>query len=961
MRKSNASATQEAGSAGPAELSLNGWNSAYIDQMYQQWKDRPESVDQDMRRFFEGFDLAVRQAGDADKLPAAKWHESGTGHVAHSSQSKVDSLIYHYRDIGHLAADLDPLGTVRPMPEQLELESFGLSEDDLDKRFDPGHLPLDNDVTLREIIDALRDTYCRHVGVEYMHIQNRTQRRWLQQQMEPVRNAPEFTPDQKQRVLSELIEADALESFLSVRYQGKKRFSLEGADSLNPMLNELINAAPGHGIEELTIGMAHRGRINVLVNILQKTYTQLFTEFEEAWVEDFVEGGGDVKYHRGYSSDHATPSGESVRLTLSPNPSHLEFGHSVVLGRARAKQRTREDTERAQCVPLLIHGDASFPGQGIVAEMFNMAHLDGYTVGGAIHIVVNNQIGFTTNPSDAHSGRYCTDIAKMVNAPILHVNGDDPEACVFAATLALAYRQQFKNDVVIDMWCYRKYGHNEGDEPAFTQPLMYEIIRNRESVLQKYVDRLVDEGHISQDQFKAKYDELRERLDEAQTSSKDQPVSSTVAAFKSSWSGLTEEYSDDPVETGVPREQLLKVSKALGSCPDGFTPHRRLKKNLLDYRGSAIEEGKPLDWGMGEMLAYGTLLLDGDAVRVTGQDVERGTFSHRHAVVFDQKTGEPHCSLNHIDDEQSRFCIHNSPLTESACVGFEYGYSLGDPHMLIVWEAQFGDFANGAQVIFDQFIASAEVKWSRCSGLVCLLPHGYEGAGPEHSSARLERFLTLCAKNNLQVAYPTTPAQHFHLLRRQMHRNFRKPLIVMTPKSLLRHPKAVSYVDEFVDDRFHHVLDDPAVTDPSKIDRLLMCSGKVYYDLLAHRDHVEGNHVAIARIEQLYPLRLESLRAVLDRYPDAEKVWVQEEPRNMGAWRFIDAELRESLDLSLHYVGRDASATPAVASEKMHKQEQHRILVNAIGLEEPANSSQPDKESGSSSKDEQPQPVAKAG
>ncbi|MBT8485524.1 MAG: 2-oxoglutarate dehydrogenase E1 component [Phycisphaerales bacterium] len=914
-----------------ADQSINGWNGPYLDAMYERWQKDPSTLDDRWRTFFQGFDLAVQRPplaadGGAPALPAAG------AMVAHTKQGKVDSLVYHYRDIGHLAAELDPLGSVRPHPEYLELASFGLAESDLDETFDPGHLPLSNPASLRTIIDLLRDTYCRHVGVEYMHIQHRERRRWLQERMESVRNQPPFPTPEKMRILGELIEADGFENFLHTRYRGKKRFGLDGGETLIPMLDELAEFGPDHGVEEYTLAMAHRGRLNVLVNILRKTYDQIFTEFEEAWTEDFIEGGGDVKYHRGYSGDFTTSDGQNIRMTLSPNPSHLEFANSVVLGRARAKQRLRRDVEREQCVPILIHGDASFPGQGIVAECLNMMRLDGYTVGGALHIVVNNQIGFTTNPSDAHSGIYCTDLAKMVEAPIFHVNGDDPEACVFATRLAIAYRQRFKNDVVLDLWCYRRHGHNEGDEPTFTQPLLYEKIKNHPRVVHLYAKQLIDEGVISQTQFDELYQKHRDEMDAAQTRTKAKPVATSVKAFNSVWSGLAEQYSDEPVETGVKRETLLQVARAMGTVPEGFQVHRKIDR-LMQGRRTAVEEDRPLDWAIGETLAYGTLLLEDHAVRLTGQDVERGTFSHRHAVVFDQETGAGHEPLNHIAEKQSKFCIHNSPLTESACLGFEYGYSLGHPQMLVIWEAQFGDFANGAQVIFDQFIASAEAKWRRFSGLTCFLPHGYEGQGPEHSSARLERFLQLCAKDNMQVVYPTTPAQFFHVLRRQMKRRFRKPLILMTPKSLLRHPKAVSSVEELVSDRFHHVLDDPQVTDPAAIRRLLFCSGKVYYDLTAHREKVGCRDVAIVRVEQLYPFRVASVEPVLKRYAAAADVlWVQEEPRNMGAYRHVEAILRERFDLDVHYVGREPNSTPAVASMKMHQQEQERIMISAIGL-----------------------------
>jgi len=908
-----------------AEQSYNGWNGEYIDAMYAQWSADPASVDEQWRRFFDGFDLALRGDGPATAT-------NGGVAAAREKQGQVDDLIYAYRDIGHLAADLDPLGSHRPAPAALALDHFGLSESDLDAAFDGGTLPVDGATPLRDIVSLLQDTYCRTIGVEFMHIQNPHQRRWLQERMESVRNRPAYTHEQKLHIISSLSEANAFESFLNTRFTGKKRFGIDGGESLIPLLDAIIESGPANDVTAFTIGMAHRGRLNVLVNILHKTFDQIFTEFDESWSEDFLSGGGDVKYHRGYSTDHACADGRTVRLNLSPNPSHLEFVNAVVLGRTRAKQRLRNDTKRRQCVPLLIHGDASFPGQGVVAECLNMVRLDGYTVGGSLHVVINNQIGFTTSPHDAHSGIYCTDIAKMVAAPIFHVNGDDPEACVFVGRLALEYRQTFNNDVVVDMWCYRKYGHNEGDEPGFTQPLLYEKIRAQKPVLERYVERLIAEGELTREQFDVLDEWLRTQLDAAQTRTKQTPVAPTVEAFGSVWSGLTGKYSSAPVDTGVARDRLVAVSRALGTVPEGFTAHRKLAK-LLEYRRGAIAADLPLDWATGEMLAYATLLVEGHAVRLTGQDVERGTFSHRHAVLVDTVTGDRFEALNHLAPGQAKFCIHNSPLTESACVGFEYGYSLGDPDMLVIWEAQFGDFANGAQVYFDQFIASAETKWKRFSGLTLLLPHGYEGQGPEHSSGRPERFLQLCAGNNMQVVYPTTPAQMFHLLRRQMKRDFRKPLVILTPKSLLRHPSAVSRAADMIEGHFKLVIDDPAVTDPGSIRRILLCSGKVYYDLVEHRGQGGNDDVAVVRVEQLYPLAVEELKAVLDRYnADVKLVWVQEEPRNMGAFRFLKTTLWEQLDIDPLYVGRDESPSPAGASMKLHLQEQHRIMINAIGL-----------------------------
>ncbi len=902
--------------------SINSWSADYLDNLHREWKENPNAVTKEWQDFFKGFEL-----GNSTEV------HNFDSECVRTDQTKVDSLIYHYRSAGHYAADLDPLSIAPRTNNQLQLSAFDLKESQLEELFDPGHLSMPNPSTLHDIIEKLDTTYCKHIGVEYLHIENTEQRRWLQQKMEPINNIPSFGSATKKRILRKLIEATTLEHFCAARYIGKKRFSLEGSESLIPMMSELINHAGDHNVKVVTIGMAHRGRINVLVNILNKTYDQLFTEFEDNWAEAYAEGGGDVKYHLGYSADILTDNNKPVHITLASNPSHLEFGHSVVLGKARARQRIQHEEDRALCIPLIIHGDASFPGQGIVAEMFNMAHLDGYTVGGSVHFVVNNQIGFTTNPRDSYSGRYCTDIAKMVGAPIFHVNGDDPEACVHTVRMAVEYRQKFHNDVVIDMWSYRKHGHNESDEPAYTQPKMYGSIMNMTNVTDKYSQMLIRQDIVTQDERDIMTDEVQANLDESQQRSIEQPVNPLVEPYGKTtvWEGLRGDPTIRKANTTVTIELLKTVSKALGTLPENFSHHPKLKK-LLSMRASAIENDSLLDWGMGELLAYGTLLEEGSPVRLTGQDVERGTFSHRHAVIFDTDTGEPFLPLNNISSTQATMCVHNSPLTESACLGFEYGYSLGDPQMLIVWEAQFGDFVNGAQVIIDQFIASAEVKWQRASGLVLLLPHGYEGQGPEHSSARLERFLALCANNNMTVIYPTTPSQIFHALRRQIKWNFRKPLVVMSPKSLLRHPKAVSPVSDLIDSGFKSVIDDNKAN-PAIIKRVLFCSGKVYYDLLAYREKVNAlDRIAIVRIEELYPFPQIALQAITHRYEGAEFMYVQEEPENMGAWRYIDSEFRDNLDISLTRVCRRESASPAVASNKMHDIEQHRILVEAIGL-----------------------------
>ena len=935
-------------------MSINGWNPEFVEAMHRQWQADPASVDARWDLFFKGFDLGLERSvaptgtgsGDAPAAGAvaptapASTREAAITDIAHTKQGKVDSLIYHYRDIGHLASSLDPLGTVRPFPEQLTLESFDLTDADLEERFDPGILPLENPARLGDIIELLEDTYCRNVGVEYMHIQDREKRRWLQRRMETTRNRPTFSNDAKLHLLRQLAKADGFETFLQQGYVGKKRFGLEGGECLIAVLDQFIELSPANGVEELALGMAHRGRLNVLVNILRKSYAQVFTEFDEAWTEDFLSGGGDVKYHQGYSSDCTTTSGHSVHLTLAANPSHLEFIGSVVLGRARAKQRLRGDTARERVIPVVIHGDAAMPGQGIVAECFNMMRLDGYTVGGTLHVVINNQVGFTTNPRDGFSGRYCTDLAKMVDAPIFHVNGDDPEACAWVARLALEYRQAFKNDVVVDLWCYRRHGHNETDEPSYTQPLLYSRIRKQKAVLQRYAEQLVSEHAVTREQVDAISIEVSTAMKEAQDTAKAQPVDPAVDPFAARWAGLQGKYSFDPVHTGVDRQHLIEIARELARVPEGFTTHKTIEK-LLKSRGGAVERDEPIDWALGEMLAYGSLLLEGHPIRLTGQDVERGTFSHRHAVVFDQVTGHGYTALNQLGPGQAGFSIHNSPLTEAACIGFEYGYSLTDPRMLILWEGQFGDFVNGAQVLIDQFLASGEIKWQRYSGLTLLLPHGYEGQGPEHSSARLERFLQLCSNENMQVVYPTSSAQMFHLLRRQMKVDFRKPLIVMSPKSMLRLPAATSAVRELIDGRFEMVIDDqnvaqagtPTSVKPAAIRQIILCSGKIYHELATARLTAGRTDLAIIRIEQLYPFPEERLREVLAAYSSKpEIVWVQEEPRNMGAWRYMQAMLRERLELDVLGISRHANASPAAGSSKMHAQEQEKIMIEAIGL-----------------------------
>ncbi|NBX25061.1 MAG: 2-oxoglutarate dehydrogenase E1 component [Planctomycetes bacterium] len=910
---------------------VNGLDPAFLDQQYQAWKRDPQSVSADWRTFFQGFELGYERAPEpgatttaAAASPAAEPASSGR-----TRQSKVDSLIYAYRNLGHLAAELDPLGTERPFPEQLTLESFDLTDADLAAAFDPGSLPLPNPSPLADIIGLLEETYCGHIGVEYEHVQHRDKRRWLQQRMESVRNKPKFDAAIRKRLLERLVAAEGFETFLEKRYIGKKRFGLEGGESLIPLLDTIVEQGPANGIREFSFGMAHRGRLNVLANVLHKKFDQIFTEFEEAWTEDFLSGGGDVKYHQGYSSDVTTSTGQPVHLTLAANPSHLEFVTSVVMGRCRAKQRLAGDTDRrSSVVPVILHGDAAFPGQGVVAECLNMARLDGYTVGGTIHVIINNQVGFTTDQRDLFSGTYCTEIAKMVDAPIFHVNGDDPEACAWVARLALEWRQSFGTDVVVDMWCFRKNGHNETDEPNFTQPLMYQRVRKHGSITRQYASQLEQEGVVTRAEVDAMHEALHAGMDEAQTRTKEKAVAPGINPFQHIWSGLTGQYADTSVETAVSEATLGKIAAALGGVPAGVTPHKNIAR-LLEQR-SKLGGDAGVDWGLGEMLAFGSLLLEGHPIRVTGQDVERGTFSSRHAVVRCQQTGQGHIALNQLGPDQAKFCVHNSPLTEQAVLGFEYGYSLTDPRMLIIWEAQFGDFGNGAQVIIDQFIASAEAKWHRSSGLVLQLPHGYEGQGPEHSSARLERFLQLCAGDNMVVCQPTTAAQVFHLLRRQMKVNFRKPLVIMTPKSMLRLPAACSPAKEFTKGSWRRVIADDAAPETAR--RLILCSGKVFHELADRRGKVGAQDVAIVRVEQLHPFPADELKPVLDRFAKAEVMWVQDEPRNMGAWRFIQGKMMDHFPTrSVGYIGRPDSASPAVGSLKMHTQQQERILTEALG------------------------------
>jgi len=916
-------------------------NKDYVAEQYRRYQADPDSVDDWWKAFFAGFELGtagnggVASAGTAEP-PAERSVEPVIG---------AFDLIHSYRELGHLVAHLNPLAPPPADHPLLHPSEFGFEDGDLDRVVRCGSFRGCATASLRELITRLRTTYCRTLGVEYLHIQDQAQRRWLQERMEPASNDPQLAREEKVQILDDLIAAESFEQFLHVRYPTAKRFSLEGSESLIPMLTTLVEAGGRLGVEEMVLGMAHRGRLNVLANVLRKPYEMILAEFEGSLLAREATGDGDVKYHLGYSRDHATRAGTTVHLSLSANPSHLEAIDPVNEGIVRAKQDHLHDTGRSRVVPALMHGDAAFTGQGVVFETLWLSELDGYRTGGTIHVIINNQIGFTTPPEAYRFTPYPSDVAKIIQAPVFHVNGDDPEAAVQAARLAIGFRQQFKKDVFIDLVCYRKHGHNELDDPTFTQPVMYQTIAAHASPLAQYRERLVAAGTITAAEVDARATDFREILDAAQSYARDFMPRQPVFAFGGLWKGLGWAGDDWSAATAVPAGTLREIAAAFTRVPAGFAPHPRAAR-LLETRAAMVahDDGTAhIDWGCAEALAVGSLLLEGIPVRMSGQDTGRGTFSHRHAVLHDVHSGARCVPLDHIRPDQARFEILDSMLSENAVLGFELGMSLADPHRLVVWEAQFGDFANSAQVVIDQFLSASESKWQRMNGLVMLLPHGYEGQGPEHSSARLERFLQLCAVDNLQVCNPTTPAQYFHLLRRQMHRPFRKPLVVMTPKSLLRHKLAVSALGELTDGAFQTVLDDVAaagapeagvVLDRSRVTRVLLCSGKIYHTLLAARRERALERVAIVRIEQLYPFPQRELRALLERYPQAAQVfWVQEEPANMGAWQFVYHRLGRTLldGAQLAYVGRPEAASPATGSYKVHLAEEAELAQRAFG------------------------------
>ncbi len=982
---------QDANAAFARTSFLYGGNAAYIEDLYARYESDPNSVQAEWQEFFKALkddgaavvksargaswqrpNWPLRPNGDLVAALDGQWAEtekkigerisakaqasgvelSPTG-VQQATRDSIHALmlIRAFRIRGHLHAKLDPLGLQQePNEEELDPRTYGFTDADLDRKIFLDKVLGLEFASMREIVAILRRTYCQTLGVEFMHISDPAQKSWIQERIEGRDKEITFTREGKRAILNKLIEAEGFEKFLDVKYTGTKRFGLDGGEALIPALEQIIKRGGNLGVQEIVLGMPHRGRLNVLTQVMGKPHRALFHEFKGgSATPDEIEGSGDVKYHLGASSDREFDNNK-VHLSLTANPSHLEIVDPVTLGKVRAKQDQHgaKPDERTMVLPLLIHGDAAFAGQGVVAECFGLSGLKGYRTGGSLHFIVNNQIGFTTYPRYSRSSPYPSDVAKMIEALILHVNGDDPEAVVFAAKVATEYRQQFQKPVVIDMWCYRRFGHNEGDEPSFTQPLMYKKIRSLPTTQEIYSKKLVAEGVVTEGEVEKMRADWRARLD-AEFEAAQGYKPNKADWLDGRWTGFKPaKDADDPRRgnTGVAAETLREIGEKITKVPEGFKVHRTIQR-FLENRHKSIETGQGIDWATAEALAFGSLLLEGHRVRLSGQDSERGTFSQRHSVLFDQDTEARHTPLNHLGKKQGRYEVINSMLSEEAVLGFDYGYSLAEPNALTIWEAQFGDFANGAQVVFDQFISSGERKWLRMSGLVCLLPHGYEGQGPEHSSARLERFLQMCAEDNMQVANCTTPANYFHILRRQLKREIRKPLILMTPKSLLRHKRAVSRLDELTTGTsFHRLLWDDAQLLPdekiklvpdNKIRRVLVCSGKVYYDLYEEREKRGIDDIYILRVEQLYPLPTKALVTELSRFKQAEVVWCQEEPRNMGAWHYVEHYLEwvlnqvEAKQRRPRYATRPASASTAVGQMPKHLAQLKQLLDEALG------------------------------
>jgi 2-oxoglutarate dehydrogenase E1 component len=911
------------------------WNEALIDDNYERWRENPEAVDLDWRNFFEGFELGCVKPIERNGASVPPNGASAPPATSGSLDTRVDALVYAYRSLGHSISHLDPLSDAPPENPLLTLKELGLDQIDFDSSVSSRFFRDGKQMKLRDLIAELKAIYCGTIGAEFIHIQNPKVRNWVRDKIENRSEAGKKDSSAHSDILRRLLEAEEFEQFLHTRYQGNKRFSLEGGESLILALNAILDDCERHGIREIIMGMAHRGRLNVLANFLDKPLTAIFNEFSENYVPDSVGGSGDVKYHLGYQNSRTLPSGYEVEINLAANPSHLEAVDPVVQGKARARQRLLGDTDkRKKAIPVLVHGDAAFIGQGVVAEVFNMSQLPGYSAGGTVHIVVNNQIGFTTLPADGRSTMYCTDIAKIVEAPIFHVNGEDPLAVIQVAKIALEFRQEFGRDAVVDIYCYRRHGHNELDEPSFTQPGLYNTIKGHPLLSDTFSAEIEQLGTISKTDIERIKSETIAELEAAQSEvksngghkTKQEKLAGSTAVYQPA-------YSHEPVATAITADVLEKIVHALSHVPDGFRILPKLKRILLDRRHKVWEDGGPYDWSYAEALAFGSLLLEHSPVRLSGQDSRRGTFSQRLSVIYDEETRDRYIPLNHLATDQAKFCVYNSPLSEYAVLGFDYGYSMDFPEMLCLWEAQFGDFVNGAQIIIDQFITSAEAKWFRPSSIVMLLPHGYEGQGPEHSSARLERFLQSCAEDNIQVCNLTTPAQYFHVLRRQLHRDYRKPLVIMTPKSLLRSERAVSRTEDFTDSAFSEILPGPTPDKPKAVDRLIFCSGKVYYDLLDRQEKTGATSAFLIRIEQLYPLYEEEILRLVQPYTSAKTVvWCQEEPENMGAASYIRPHLERILDKRIRYAGRKAAASPATGSTSVHKKQQAELVAAAFEI-----------------------------
>ena len=938
---------QEVADALRLDTELSADSAAYIEELYEQYLTAPDSVGADWQEYFGKFPKGDQPHSNVrEQFLLLGRNSSRIQPVVQSTVSSeherrqigVLQLIAAYRNRGHQKAKLDPLGLAkREVVPDLDLAAHGLTQSDLDTVFNTGNLAIGKEeATLAEMVQAMEATYCGSIGAEYMHIVDTKEKRWIQQRLESARGQYGFNAEQKKHVLERLTAAEGLEKYLGNKFVGAKRFGVEGGESFIPMVNEIIQRAGSVGCKEVVIGMPHRGRLNLLVNIMGKNPADLFGEFEGKSIHK--KGSGDVKYHQGFSSNVMTQGGE-VHLALAFNPSHLEIVGPVVEGSVRARQVRRKDIGGDDVLPLIVHGDAAFAGQGVNQETFQMSQTRGYTVGGTVHIVINNQVGFTTSdPRDARSTEYCTDIAKMIQAPIFHVNGDDPEAVVFISQLAHDFRHTFRKDVVIDMFCYRRRGHNEADEPAATQPLMYQVINKKTTTRTLYADKLVQEGVLDRAAADQMIEDYRADLEAGNHVANALVLEPNKKMFVDWTPYLGHDYTD-VWDTTFPVERLKELGEGMRKLPEGFVMQRQVAK-VIDDRLKMQTGEMPLNWGAAETLAYATLLDEGYLVRITGEDVGRGTFSHRHAKLHNQVDGETYIPLCHVKDNQPRFALYDSLLSEMAVLAFEYGYATTIPHGLIIWEAQFGDFANCAQVVIDQFISSGETKWERVCGLTMLLPHGFEGQGPEHSSARLERFLQLCAEENMQVITPTTPAQIFHALRRQAVRPIRKPLIVTSPKSLLRHKLATSTLDELATGTFQTVIDEVDNINKADVTRVVLCGGKVYYDLLEKRREKELNNTAIVRIEQLYPYPEARLAEVLAQYPNVtELVWAQEEPKNQGAWLFIAPRLYEGLmasgkQIKLSYAGREASAAPACGSPYLHAKQQAQLVNDALAIVE---------------------------